>query len=85
MDSMSAVYMCERLSHNHNTSNNQSAAKASFVKHLCVIKKAYYDPKKMSNFDVWVLEVLLGVALDIEQSMFKLSMKSNAIDAMAKF
>ncbi len=33
---------------------------------------------------MWVLEVLLGVALDIEQSMFKLSMKSNAIDAMAK-
>jgi hypothetical protein len=84
MDSMGVVYMCKRLSHTHNTGSNQSDAKASFVKHLCVIKKAYCNPKKVSNFDVWVLEVLLGVALDIQQSMFKLSMKLNAIDAMAK-
>jgi len=46
MDSMSAVYMCKRLSHNHNTGNNRSAAKASFVKHLCVIKKHIAIPRK---------------------------------------
>jgi hypothetical protein len=31
-----------------------------------------------------VLEVLLAIALDSEQSMFKLSMRSNVVDAMAK-
>jgi hypothetical protein len=51
---------------------------------ICVIKKTNCHPKKVGNFDVWVLIVLLVVALDIEQSMFKLSMKSNAVDAMAK-
>jgi predicted outer membrane lipoprotein len=49
-----------------------------------VIKKAYCHPKKVGNFDVWVLGVLLAIALDIAQSMFKLSMKSNVVDAMAK-
>jgi hypothetical protein len=49
-----------------------------------VIKEPYCHPKKVDNYDVWVLAVLLVVALDIEQSMFKLSMKSNAVDAMAK-
>ncbi len=62
----------------------QPNAEASFAKHLCVIKEAYCHPKKVDNSDVWVLAVLLVVALDIEQSMFKLSMKSNAVDAMAK-
>jgi hypothetical protein len=38
----------------------------------------------MGISDLWVPIVLLVVAFDIEQSMFLLSMKSNAIDAMAK-
>ncbi len=49
-----------------------------------MIKEAYFHPKKVGNFDIWVPRVLLVVAFDIEQSMFKLSMKSNAVDAMAK-
>jgi hypothetical protein len=40
---------------------------------------------KVGNFNVWVFEVLLVSLLDIEQSMFKLSMKSNGVDAMTKF
>jgi hypothetical protein len=57
---------------------------ASLAKHLCVIKKTYCHPKKVGNSHVWVPRMLLIIALDIEQYMFKLSMKSNAIDAMAK-
>jgi hypothetical protein len=38
----------------------------------------------VGNFDVWVFVMLLVIALNIEQSMFKLLMKSNAVDAMAK-
>jgi hypothetical protein len=33
---------------------------------LCVIKEAYYHPKKEGKFDVWVLEVLLVASFDIE-------------------
>jgi hypothetical protein len=57
---------------------------ASFAKHLRVIKITYCHSKKMGNYDVWVPRMLLVIALDIEQYMFKLSMKSHAIDAMAK-
>jgi hypothetical protein len=49
-----------------------------------VIKETYCHPKKVANFNVWVLEVLSIASLDIELSMFKLSMKSNVIHAMAK-
>jgi hypothetical protein len=38
----------------------------------------------VGNFDLWVLIMFLVAAHDTEQYMFKLSMKSNAIDAMAK-
>ncbi len=38
----------------------------------------------MGNFDVWVSVSLLVVAFNIEQSMFKLLIKSNAVDAMAE-
>jgi hypothetical protein len=57
---------------------------ASLAKHLHVIKEAYCHCKKVGNFDVWVFIVLLVIALDIEQSTFKLLMKSNVVDAMAK-
>jgi hypothetical protein len=49
-----------------------------------VIKKHIATPKKTNNFDVWVFEVLSTTSLDIEQFLFKLSMESNAVDAMAK-
>jgi len=57
---------------------------ASLAKHLHVIKEAYCHPKKVGNFDVWVFVSLLIIAFNIEQSMFKLLIKSNAVDAMAK-
>jgi hypothetical protein len=57
----------------------------SFAKHMCVTKEAYCHRMKMGNFNVWVLEVFLASSLDIEQSLFKLSMKSNGVDTMAKF
>ncbi len=38
----------------------------------------------MGNFDVWVYVSLLVITFNIEQSMFKLLIKSNAVDAMAK-
>ncbi len=49
-----------------------------------MIKKTYCHPKRVGNFDLWVLIMFLVAAHDTEQYMFKLSMKSNAIDAMAK-
>jgi hypothetical protein len=36
------------------------------------------------GIDVWVLEVLLTTFLDIQQSILMLTMKSNALDTMAK-
>jgi hypothetical protein len=58
--------------------------KKCFNKHLDVIKVAFYHPKKLGNSDVWVHEVLSTASLDIQQSMFKLAMKSNACAAMVK-
>jgi hypothetical protein len=60
-----------------------TTCKWMFHKHLEVIKVAYCQPKKVCT-NVWVLEVLLASPLDIQQSMFKLAMKSNTLDAMAK-
>jgi hypothetical protein len=54
-----------------------------FHKHLEVIKVAYYQPKKVCT-NAWVLEMLSTYPLDIQQFMFKLAMKSNTLDAMAK-
>jgi hypothetical protein len=45
----------------------------SFSQHLSVIKEAYCHPKKVINFDVWVLEVLLTTSVEIQH--FKLVMK----------
>jgi hypothetical protein len=56
----------------------------SFSKHLDVIKVAFCHPKKSDNSDVWVPEVLSATSFDIQQSLFKLAMKSNACVAMAK-
>jgi len=49
-----------------------------------VIKVAFSNPKKLADNDVWVPEVVLISSLNIEQSMFKLAMKSNACVVMAK-
>jgi hypothetical protein len=49
-----------------------------------VIKVTFCSPKKLAGNDVWVFEVLLTSSLDIEQSMFKLALKSNACVVMAK-
>jgi len=51
---------------------------------LDVIKVTFCHPKKLADNDIWVLEVLLAASLDIQQSMFKLAMKSNACATMAK-
>lgn len=56
----------------------------SFSKHLDVIKVAFCHLKNLDSNDVWVLEVLSATSLDIQQSLFKLAMKSNACNAMAK-
>ncbi len=49
-----------------------------------MIKVTFCNPKKLASNDVWVPEVMSTSSLDIEQSMFKLAMKSNACTAMAK-
>jgi hypothetical protein len=49
-----------------------------------VIKVAFSNPKKLAGNDVWVPKVLLMSSLNIEQSMFKLAMKSNACVVIAK-
>ncbi len=49
-----------------------------------MIKATFCHPKKLANSDTWVLEVLSTTSLDIQQSMFKLTMKSNACVTMVK-
>jgi hypothetical protein len=61
-----------------------SNVEESFKKHLDVIKVAFYHPKKLVDNDTWVLEVLLVASFDMQQSMFKLAMKSNACTTMVK-
>jgi hypothetical protein len=48
------------------------------------IKVAFCHPKNLGSNDVWVLEMLSITSLDIQQSLLKLAMKSNACVAMAK-
>jgi hypothetical protein len=49
-----------------------------------VIKATFCGPKKLTDSDVWVPEVMSTSSFDIEQSMFKLVMKSSACITMAK-
>jgi hypothetical protein len=49
-----------------------------------VIKIAFCNPKKLANSDVWDPKVLSTSFFDIEKSMFKLTMKSNACVVMVK-
>jgi len=58
--------------------------KWKFQQTFDVIKVAFSNPKKLADNDVWVPEVVLISSLNIEQSMFKLAMKSNACVVMAK-
>jgi hypothetical protein len=51
---------------------------------LDVIKVPFCSPKKLAGNDVWVFKVLSTSFFDIEQSMLKLTMKSNAHVAIAK-
>jgi hypothetical protein len=51
---------------------------------LDVIKVTFCHPKKLGNSDVWVLEVLSTTTLDIQQSLLKKTMKSNARVAIFK-
>jgi hypothetical protein len=55
-----------------------------FWKHLDVIKENFCHPKKLGSNDICGLEVLLATSLVIQQSLFKLAMKSNACAAMTK-
>jgi hypothetical protein len=45
---------------------------------------AFCHPKKLVDSDTWMLEVLLVTSFDIQQSMFKLAMKSNACTTIVK-
>jgi len=49
-----------------------------------VIKATFCHPKKLVDSDTWVLEVLSATSIDIQQSMFKLTMKSNVCAIMVK-
>ncbi len=49
-----------------------------------MIKVIFCNPKKLANSDVWVPKVMSTSSFDIEQSMLKLAMKSNACIAMVK-
>ncbi len=49
-----------------------------------MIKVAFCHPKKLGDSDTWVPDVLLTTSIDIQQSIFKLTMKSNVCVAMAK-
>jgi hypothetical protein len=51
---------------------------------LDVIKATFCHPKKLVDSDIWVLEVLSATSIDIQQSMFKLTMKSNVCVTMVK-
>jgi hypothetical protein len=44
-----------------------------------------FRPLKVGNYDVWVFKMLSwATSLDIQQSMLKLTMTSNAFDVMVK-
>ncbi len=47
-----------------------------------MIKVTFYNPKKLTNSDVWVPKVMSTSPLDIEQFMFKLAKNSSACTAM---
>jgi hypothetical protein len=49
-----------------------------------VIKVALCHPKKLGSSDVWAHEVLSTTSFNIQQSLFKKAMKSNAWVAMVK-
>ncbi len=49
-----------------------------------MIKVTFYHPKKLVDNDTWVLEVMSIASFDMQQSMFKLVMKSNACTTIVK-
>jgi hypothetical protein len=51
---------------------------------LDVIKVALCHPKKLVDSDTWVPKVLSTTSFGIQQSMFKLAMKSNVYITMVK-
>ncbi len=64
---------------------NAAELYATFVKHLQVMKSAFYLNKthKVDDQDMMVGELFNGGDLDYQQGMFKLIMKSNAAVCMA--
>jgi hypothetical protein len=68
MDSLGVVYSHYCL---------QFYVEKNVQKHLDVIKAIFCHPKKLGNSDIWVFEVL-STSLDNPQSLFKLTVKSNA-------
>jgi len=49
-----------------------------------VIKITFCHPKKLVDSETWVLKVLSVASFDMQQSMFKLVMKSNTCATMVK-
>jgi hypothetical protein len=54
------------------------------VDHLSMIKWHYYISQELGFDGRWVFEALSGEILDVQTFLFKLTMKSQALKAMAE-
>jgi len=58
--------------------------KVAFCHRKKLVDSDTWVPKKLIDSDTWVTKVLSVVSFDMQQSMFKLAMKSNACATMVK-
>lgn len=62
----------------------QLDCESTFAIHLSVIKQHYYTPKQLDASNSWVYESLSRDTLDIQSSLFKMTMKTQASKVMEK-
>jgi hypothetical protein len=55
-----------------------------YLVHLAIINTAFYQPKKVGPNGVWVLSLFSTIALDLQRSLFVITMTKNVKLAMHK-
>ncbi len=55
-----------------------------YLAHLTIIKVALYQLEKVGPNEVWVLGLFFAIALDLQRSLFVITMTKNAKLAMHK-
>jgi len=66
----------------HNINYNQNLKK--FNVHSAIIKTTFYQPKKAKLDEVWVPSLFYAIALNLQRSLFVLTMCKNVQLAMQK-